>query len=55
MDLGLKIYDLVVNLIGTLPVELDFVYGLCTIIILCFIILFTFMPWIILYSFACRR
>lgn len=55
MDLGLKIYEMVVNIIGTLPVELDFVYGLCTIIVLCFVIIFAFFPWILLYSFVNRR
>lgn len=55
MDLGLDIYNLVVSMIGTLPVELEFVYGLCTIILLCFIIIFAFSPWIILYSLASRR
>lgn len=50
MGVGLEIYNLVVNIIGVLPVELTFVYGICTILVFCCVIAFISMPFVIVYK-----
>jgi len=50
MGVGLDIYNLVVEIIGILPIELNFVYGLCTILLFCCVIAFIAMPFVIVYK-----
>ena len=50
MNIGLDIYNMVVQIIGTLHVELTFVYGLCTILVFCCVIAFVSMPFVIVYK-----
>ena len=38
------LYDLVVQLIGTVPVEFEFIYGLATLVACIFGILLLFLP-----------
>lgn len=49
MNIGLDIYNLVVQIIGQLPVELNFIYGFCTILLFVFVLGFIALPWIIVY------
>ena len=53
-NFALNIYNMVVSMIGTLPPHLEFVYGIATIIVVCFVVLFAFSPWILLYRFVSR-
>lgn len=50
MNIGLNIYNMVVEIIGVLPIELNFVYGFCTILVFCFILMFIALPWVIVYK-----
>ena len=53
-NFALNIYNIVVSMIGELPMHLHFVYGFATIIVVSFIVMFAFSPWIILYRFIDR-
>lgn len=50
MGLGLEIYNLVVEILGVLPFELSFVYGICTILLFCCVIAFVALPFVIVYK-----
>lgn len=49
MDIGLEIYNTVVSVIGTLPPELEFVYGLCVIVLFVFLIMIVAFPFVLIY------
>jgi len=49
MNIGLDIYNMVVQIIGQVPIELNFIYGFCTILVFVFIISFIALPWVIVY------
>ena len=49
MNIFLDIYNLVVQIIGQVPIELNFIYGFCTILVFVFVIAFIALPWIIVY------
>lgn len=36
--MALDIYNMVKEVIGSVPIELEFVYGICTILIVCMLI-----------------
>ncbi len=44
------IHDISVQLLGSLPVELNFVYGFCDIFLFIVLILCVISPWIIVYK-----
>lgn len=48
--MGLEIYNMVKDIIGTLPIELNFVYGLGTIFVLIMIFLVAASPFIFIYK-----
>ncbi len=48
--MGLNIYNMVVEIIGVLPIELNFIYGICTILVFSFVIMFIALPWVIVYK-----
>lgn len=48
----LKIYNFVVDIIGQVPPELEFVYAIGTIVILIFILLCIFIPFKIIYGWC---
>lgn len=48
----LDIYNLVVDLIGVVPIELEFIYGIATItlfLLICFVVI---SPFIIVYKLS---
>lgn len=47
--MGLNIYNMVVEIIGVLPIELNFIYGICTVLVFSFVIMFIALPWVIVY------
>ena len=49
MDIGLEVYNTVVSVIGVLPAELQFVYGLCTIVLFVFLIMIVAFPFVLIY------
>lgn len=50
MDIALEIYNTVVSVIGTLPIELEFIYGMCTLIIFVFLIMIAAFPFVLIYK-----
>jgi len=48
--MGLEIYETVVEIIGELPPELSFVYGIATILMFIVVILCVLTPFIILFN-----
>lgn len=50
MNIGLNIYNMVVEIIGVLPIELNFIYGFCTILAFSFVLMFIALPWVIVYK-----
>lgn len=54
MNFALNIYNMVVSMIGYLPPHLEFVYGIATILVVCFVVIFAFSPWILLYRLLDR-
>ena len=53
-NFALHIHEMVVSIIGPLPPHLEFTYGFCDIIVVIFILIIAFSPWIILYRFLER-
>lgn len=45
-----ELYDLVCELIGTVPIQLEFIYGICSIILFCFVIFCFIFPFYMLYK-----
>lgn len=50
MNIGLDLYNIAVQIIGPLPIELNFIYGFCTILEFVFVIAFIALPWVIVYK-----
>lgn len=50
MDIGLKLYDFVVKVIGDVPQEMQFVYAIGTIALLIIIIYIVYFPFKFLYD-----
>ena len=50
MDIGLEIYNIVKSIIGTLPIELEFIYGLGVIILLVFLLMIIAFPFVLIYK-----
>lgn len=48
--MGLNIYNMVVEIIGVLPIELNFIYVICTILVFSFVLMFIALPWVIVYK-----
>ena len=53
-NFALNIHNMVVSIIGYLPPHLEFVYGFVDIIVVIFVVIFAFSPWIILYRLLDR-
>lgn len=53
-NFALHIHSMVVSIIGSLPPHLEFVYGFADIIVISFVVLFAFSPWIILFKLLDR-
>lgn len=47
--MGLEIYNLVVEVIGELPMELNFVYAICTVLVILFLLMVVAFPFILIY------
>lgn len=47
--MGLEIYNLIVSIIGELPVELQFIYAICTILFIMVILMIIAFPFILIY------
>lgn len=47
--MGLEIYNLVVEVIGELPLELNFIYGICTVLIIMFLLMVIAFPFVLIY------
>lgn len=45
MGIGLKIYNLVVDIIGPVPVEMEFLYAIGVIVLLMIVVLMVYMPF----------
>lgn len=50
MDIALEIYNIVKSVIGTLPIELEFIYGLAVIIVLVFLLMIIAFPFVLIYK-----
>lgn len=46
----LEVYNKVKEIIGTLPVELEYVYAICTILLFCLILFAIISPFVFLYK-----
>lgn len=53
-NFALNIHNMVVSIIGYLPPHLEFVYGIADVIIILFVVIFAFSPWILLYRLLDR-
>lgn len=50
MEIGLKLYNFVVDVIGDVPQEMHFIYAICTIALIIIIIYIVYFPFKILYD-----
>ena len=48
--MGLEIYNMVKDILGTLPVELNWVYGFGTIFVLAMVIVVAASPFVFIYK-----
>lgn len=49
-EIGLNIYNFVVNVIGPVPTEMEFIYAIGVIIVLLIIVLMVYLPWAYLFG-----
>ena len=50
--MSLEIYEMVKKIIGVLPIELHFIYGICTIILFMIAVLIVLVPLKIVYNIS---
>lgn len=50
--MGLNIYQKVVEIIGELPTELEFIYAICTVLLFSVLIFIVVSPFVILYKLS---
>lgn len=48
--MGLDIYNMVVSILGDLPLELQFLYGVGTIFVLILVLFCAMLPFIVVYK-----